>query len=284
MVISKVIGGLGNQLFQYAAARSLAHKNSTSYKFDTSSFEDYALRNFELQAIFPKVEIASTSEIVKLKPQSEYARLFNKLVPYACKKYYKEPYFHFDQNFFLLKGNVYLDGYFQSDKYFSLISSALQEDIRLSHSIANETFSFGEKIGREQSIAIHIRLGDYQNKTANDYHGILPLDYYENAVAIMKSELANPAFYVFSDVPDQAKDIAKSLDATLVSGVISANHFEDLHLISTCKHNIIANSSFSWWGAWLNRNPDKLVIGPKNWFSKGPKDTFDILPSKWITI
>ena len=115
-------------------------------------------------------------------------------------------------------------------------------------------------------------------------HGIIPVEYYLKAVDLIKAKTSEIKLLIFSDDIEWAKKHFKFPNTEFVSGDISETHFEDLYLMSVCKHNIIANSSFSWWGAWLNENPDKIVIAPKNWFNKGPKDTYDLYPEGWITI
>jgi hypothetical protein len=135
------------------------------------------------------------------------------------------------------------------------------------------------------TVSIHIRRGDFSKKAeTNLYHGILSSDYYKQAIEIISSKINSPKFYIFSDDINWAKENLIVPEAVYASGQISKTHFEDLYLMSQCHHNIIANSSFSWWGAWLNDNPEKIVIAPKNWFNKGPKDTQDIIPGDWIKI
>ena len=284
MIIVRAFGGLGNQLFQYAAARSLAAKNNTNYKIDTQAFATYALREFELLRVLPQLELASEDDVAAAKPQNKFVRFANGFAPHALKRYYREPHFHFDPKFFHLGKAVYLEGYFQSERYFSTIAAELKDDLDLSNLVSEEVLSFAKSIREKQSVAIHIRLGDYQNKAANEYHGTLSSDYYTAAVNYIKNKLGDPEFLLFSDIPQQATMLLTGINYTTVSGSVSLNHFEDLYLMSQCRHNIIANSSFSWWSAWLNNHQDKIVVAPKNWFQAGPKDTEDLLPESWIKI
>src|SRR5262249_30437902 len=135
------------------------------------------------------------------------------------------------------------------------------------------------------SVSVHIRRGDYYNsKETLRVHGILPEEYYRKAVNfITQNSSPSPRFFIFSDDAESAGLIGIP-SATIVSGKITTTHFEDFYLMQQCRHSIIANSSFSWWAAWLNDNREKVVIGPQNWFNEGPKDTQDLLPERWIRL
>lgn len=284
MILIKIIGGLGNQMFQYAAGKALALHHKTSLKVDTTSFSEQQLRDFDLFNLHVDATIASTEEIKSLRAFNTGQRIQSYFQSYPRRKFYKQRYFHFDKKFFRLGPNVYLQGYFQSEKFFNTVS----EDIRREFMIKKEKLvnveKFAEQLRKHNSVAIHVRRGDYKTEKILKVHGILPLSYYENAIARMRSQYPDVSFYVFTDDPNWVNENLHLEEVHFVSGKISSTHFEDLYLMSTCSHNIIANSSFSWWSAWLNPNKNKTVIAPAKWFNKGPGDIQDLIPEDWIKL
>jgi hypothetical protein len=197
----------------------------------------------------------------------------------------REKHFQFDPQFLIFPDDVYLDGYWQSDLYFKDIRNILLSELQPIAKPGKENQALLEKMEEENSVALHIRRGDYlSNPLAAKHHGVCPLHYYQEAIQIIVSKVQNPHFYVFSDDLEWAK---KNLDLQFPVIFVGNNKgdqaFQDLRLISNCKHQIIANSSFSWWGAWLNLNPDRIVIAPKKWFLVD-KDTSTLFPSDWLII
>ena len=285
MIIVQILGGLGNQMFQYAAGRCLAHLNNTQLKLDVTGFTDYKLRNFDLHSLHTDCQFASADEIRDLLPSHNFEKALQYLSPKKKRTYYREKYFHFDDDLLKFGRNVYLKGYFQSEKYFLLIKEIIQNEFRIKdEAIVRVKDSFNVP-GSENKVSVHIRRGDMKNDPViAERHGVMPLSYYQNAIQIIRSKISAPHFYFFSDDINWAKQNFNSPDATFVSGEISKTHFEDLYLMSQCDHNIIANSSFSWWGAWLNKNVDKIVIAPDKWFNNGPKDTQDLIPEGWLKV
>ena len=136
------------------------------------------------------------------------------------------------------------------------------------------------------AVSLHIRRGDYvSNPVTNNYHGTCSLAYYKKAVLLLKEKIENPSFFIFSDDLLWARENLDFInDMTFIDLDKSIPDHEEMHLMSQCKHNIIANSSFSWWGAWLNENSDKIVIAPKKWFSDNTINTEDLIPAKWMRI
>ena len=143
-----------------------------------------------------------------------------------------------------------------------------------------------EEIKQLNSVSIHVRRTDYiSNIPANNYHGTCNETYYIEAMKIIGKKISNPHFYIFSDEPEWFKaNIKTNFQVTFVEHNKNEKSFEDMYLMSLCKHNIIANSSFSWWGAWLNSNENKQVIAPANWFQDKTKNTKDLLPETWIKL
>lgn len=284
MIIIRLFGGLGNQLFQYAAARALAEHRGGELKVDVSRFENYKLRNFDLAKLPIDFALATPEKISRLKAISSVQRIKQRLFPYRYKHFYKEPFFHHDPSFFRLGNNVYLQGYFQSEKYFLPITDTIRREYDFTPVVPDHIKAEGARLKQVTSVSVHIRRGDYNNPEVQDVHGVLPTSYYEKAVDLIRKQCPNAVFYIFSDDPDMAVRELNISDAVVLSGKTSKTHFEDIYLMSCCRHNIIANSSFSWWAAWLNNQPNKIVIAPKNWFNKGPKDTQDLLPQTWVSI
>ena len=285
MIISKIIGGLGNQMFQYAAGRTLAHLNKTFVKLDVTSFEKDRLRNFDLLCFNANIGFASKHEINDLLPAHNFEKAFQYFSPLNRRSYYREKGFQFNKQVLSLGKNVYLKGYFQSEKYFLSAKDIIRSEFAFKSNVIESVKQLSSILNGQNSIAVHIRRGDFsKNSDATDYHGTLEINYYQEAISIINSKFSDPIFYFFSDDIKWVKENYSLPNSTFVSGEITKNHFEDLYLMSQCRHNIIANSSFSWWGAWLNDNPNKIVIAPKKWFNKGPKDTQDLIPEGWLKV
>lgn len=285
MIITHIIGGLGNQMFQYAAGRYLADLHNTELKLDVTGFDDYKLRNLDLFNFAVRATIASEEEIAGLKPSHNLEKAFQYLRPKGSRTYYREKHFYFDEDFYKLGGNVYLKGYCQSEKYFVPLKENIRQDFTFKSETIADVKEYAANLRTQNSVSVHIRRGDISKEAKSlIYHGVLPIDYYQKAIQLIQSKLPNPVFYFFSDDIKWVKENLPVPGAVYVSGEITKNHIEDLYLMSQCRHNIIANSSFSWWGAWLNDNPEKIVIAPQKWFNKGPKDTQDLIPEGWIEI
>jgi len=284
MIITKIIGGLGNQLFQYAAGKALAVYHKTTLKLDLSGFDEYRLRNFDLTAFNTEYELAKKNEILQHSQSSFFKKIRNRIASPSQTHYYRERHFHYDKNFLLHPYDAYMKGYWQSEKYFKNIEGIIRKEFSFKENFIKNVIGEGKEITKKQSIAVHIRRGDYANNGAIRMHGVLGKEYYEAAISIMKKSISNAEFYIFSDSMQWVNENISIPNAISVSGNLTRTHFEDLYLMSQCRHNIIANSSFSWWGAWLNNNPNKIVIAPKKWFNKGPKDTQDLIPKEWLKI
>lgn len=267
MVVVRIIGGLGNQMFQYAYAKSIENKG-LEVRLDLSGFNKYKLHGgYQLGEY--NINIQQAKPILLL---------FLKLNPF---KTLKEKNLLFDEKLLFLKGNEYIKGYFQTEKYFSEIRSVLLKQFILNKEISNSTKNYKQNILQTgKSCSIHVRRGDYvSNIKANNIHGTCSLEYYNKAIKRINKEYNNITFYIFSD------DIAWTKENLRIKNSFYIDHkclpHEDIYLMSMCSHNIIANSSFSWWGAWLNRNDYKFVIAPKNWFKT---TKHEIIPENWFKI
>jgi hypothetical protein len=288
MIIIKLIGGLGNQMFQYALGRHLAIKNGTVLKFDISDLinssndnSEITIRNYELNNFNIEEKIASKEELVLFKDKRpKILRILEKLKPYNWRSKIYEKGLNFDQRILNIKGDKYLAGYWQSELYFNEIRDFLLNEFSPKKTNLDNIGVIADKIKSKTSISLHVRRGDYVKAYSNHYH-VQDQTYYSEALQIIKQAYSNCNLFVFSDDIQWCKD---NLNFEELTYYVEPNQsFEDIYLMSLCSHNIIANSSFSWWGAWLNKNPEKICIAPKKWFKNKNKKN-NIIPKNWITI
>ena len=279
MIIVKLIGGLGNQLFQYATARRLAETHSTILKFDVTGFEKYKLHRYSLHSFHVWEYLATQTEINLIQ-----WNLFNRLKNKLSSSDGTEMQFDFDPKILDAPNNILLDGYWQSEKYFADITDILRREFVVKYQQDAQSEIFSDRIQSTESVSLHVRRADYvQNALTNKIHGTCDQDYYDRAIRYIAERVNHPHFFIFSDEPEWVKDNLKiGFPMTVVDCNDASRNYEDLRLMSTCKHNIIANSSFSWWGAWLNPNPDKLVITPEQWFNDKKRNTKDLIPEQWV--
>jgi hypothetical protein len=283
MIIVKISAGLGNQMFQYALGRRLSLDWQDELKFDLSWFN-----NIKKGDIPRKLEIDKFNIFLKEATTAEAA----KLAPGLIKKIIKKVRGRLNRNFFyqfyprLLRKRkaVYLDGYFQSYKYFNPIRETLLADFSLKNGFSPE----GQKIKNDieltkEAVALHIRRGDYAT-SQKGYHGLCNLKYYEKALGEINKKNENAKLFIFSDDIAWAKNNLTFNQTTVFVSRPNLNDAEELILMSLCQHQIIANSTFSWWAAWLNKNPEKIIIAPKLWLAATDINTSDLLPSDWLKI
>lgn len=289
MVVTNIIGGLGNQMFQYAAGRALSLKCETDLRLDISGFANYGLhQGFELQRIFNcDTEIASKTNVRKVlgwQSLSFVRRIVLRpsMKKFRCKQFVVEPHFYYWSGIRDLTGDCYLYGYWQSENYFVDVEAEIREDFTFKLPMQNNNAELAVHINNVNSISLHVRRGDYLNNTAT--YALCSRDYYKAAIDYIAERVEQPHFYIFSD------DIAwvkNNLKINFPHHYVDWNHgsesYNDMRLMSLCQHNIIANSSFSWWGAWLNSSSEKIVVAPKCWFANG-SETTDMLPSSWVVL
>lgn len=298
MIITRLIGGLGNQMFQYAAGRSLAHRLHTILKLDISWFKHYPNRFYALNKFNILEDFASPKENYTLsgKPQTISQKLVPRVKNFSSftgrnssdkqQFFYYEPHFNFDPKFFTLSEKVYLEGYWQSEKYFIDIEDIIRQELTIKNPLLRNNLDLANQIQSCESVSLHIRRGDYVSdpKTAK-IHGVCSHEYYLSAIQRLSEHVKKPHLFIFSDDPNRSKNILHiPYHCTIIDhNDLEAAH-EDLRLMSLCKYHIIANSSLSWWGAWLNPNSDKIVITPKRWFNSDGYKTKDLIPDGWIRI
>lgn len=292
MIIVRIIGGHSNQLFQYAVGRALASKRNTELKLDITTYFDNqpaenTPREYEL-AVYPlRASIASPSEIKNaLDGQSENNRYKKFLMNKDRFVIYNEKPTSFQSEVLRLPKNAYLIGYWQNENHFKDIRKDLIKEFEPVKPMSLKNKQYLARIQSTQAISLHIRREDYvDNKSANEFHGLMPLDYYKAALAIIlkKTKDNNRHVFVFSKEIDWCKkNIKLDLPTTFIEG--NKDGSDDMRLMKHCKHNIMANSSFSWWGAWLNQNPDKIIVAPKIWFQDPSANKNMELPKSWIRL
>ena len=295
MICVQLSGGLGNQMFQYACGRALAFKHQTKLLFDSSqllskkSGSGITNRSFELGIFNINAMEAKKEDIKKLKPLPH--RIANVLFlrtgfqGIQSSKYFVENKYSYNNNIEKIGKNCFLAGYWQSEQYFQNIRSIIKDEFRFKPFSDAKNIQWQNKIENENSVSLHIRRSDFVNNKFHDIHGTCSIEYYLKAAGYISANTTNPFFFVFSDDIEWArKNLNLSGECEYISGNSGENSYMDMQLMSMCKHNIIANSSFSWWGAWLNQNPEKIIISPKQWFI--PKvlndKTVDLIPGTWL--
>jgi hypothetical protein len=290
MVIVTLEGGLGNQLFQYAAGRALAAARDTELKLDVRPFEHYTLHRYALAPFRIRESFASDDELNAVTgrsiagPARLWFRIGQRLRPPHRRRILRESHFRpFDPRVLEAPRDVCLQGYWQSERYFEGIRDVLREELGLRSEPGPRTRELEGEIRGVPSVGVHVRRGDYvTDETTRGVHGVMGPGYYRRAAEAIRATVRDPRYYVFSDDPGWARE-----NLELDGPVTHVDHngpdrgHEDLHLMSLCRHNIIANSTFSWWAAWRNRNPDKIVLAPSRWFRDASLDTRDLIPAGW---
>ncbi|MCX6652684.1 MAG: alpha-1,2-fucosyltransferase [Methanomassiliicoccales archaeon] len=307
MIIARIRGRLGNQLFQYAMARSLAWERETELRLDLTHFlfEGYECR---LPAFKTNLRLASLSDIScpvltshlvraagRMSADGAMERLDAKAtrsVPRFSKRAYireRTRFIGYDEqaaNSILTSGgDIYLDGFWQSEKWFEKSRDRILDELRLAAEPPKEMMNWIEKMHMEGSVALHVRRGDYAQPGTGEIYGVCDERYYRAAEKAILERVKSPHFFVFSDDLAWAKDNLKLHSPfTLVETQELQDHHE-LLLMSSCQHNIISNSTFGWWGAYLNRDPSKVVIAPERWTTPGSgMEENGVLPANWVKI
>lgn len=280
MITVKFQGGLGNQMFQYAFYKALEKKD---LRVCADIFGCLAHNGFELRRVFD-LDIKFIGRFEKFSNSSQFFinRVFRKIGFDVCiKRHYLEdlnflkPYSGFNEIADLEK-YTYLDGFWQSYKYFKEIESELKNDFKFKGALNQENSAMIKKIAENNSVSIHVRRGDFLN--IKSFCEAMNDKYYDNAIEFIKRKLDDPVFFVFSDDINWCKKnlLLGKCEVEYVDHNKGKDSSWDMYLMSNCRHNIIANSTFSWWGAYLNSNSEKIVIAPRNFGYR-----IDI-PGKWI--
>jgi hypothetical protein len=300
MIVVKLFGGLGNQLFQYAFGKKLSlQTNQKLYLEIEAGFKnDPYQRNYNLSPFNVHENLLKNDPIsmdmYHLSTDKKHGRgkIKNYLLGFKRHNWQliTEKNLEYDLTIEAIKKHTYLEGFWQSENYFKDVREEILQDFQLKASLKNDNALISKKMSDVVSVSLHIRRmhgvklpGQQHHKI----HGGLDLAYYQKAIDIIAAQHPNLELFVFSDDIEWAKENFKSrFPVEFMSQNDDAHNYLDLVLMSQCKHQIIANSTFSWWGAWLNQNPEKIVIAPKIWFvdQKMNVQTRDLIPSDWIRI
>lgn len=285
MIVIEASGGLGNQMFQYALYKKLESMNK-DVAFDTSFFRSKQnLRELEIGVFGVQYKTITDKEAAYIRGYG-YQDTFIDKIKYKLKPSKMAEYNDTIESFqeeVLKMDHVYLRGYWQSEKYFKDIREIILNEFSFSVEIRERFQDMCKQMQGENSVSIHVRRSDYlSEQNAKVYGNICTEKYYENAIAYIENSVDNPRYYVFTDDLEWARNYFKEEKYRIVDANRGKDSYADIYLMSQCKHNIIANSSFSWWGAWLNQNPDKKVLAPKKWFHNHEKE--EIVCEDWIRI
>lgn len=289
-VVVQLLGGLGNQMFQAAAGIALARKSNRRLAFDLSRFRAKGLRGYALAPFALEVDtIGLDGPDLLARGQRALKRMLGIKSPPVPSGFsgrvYQEPHFRFDPALFdgAADSDVLISGYFQSPLYFAGVEDEIASAFALHPHVSRKARDFAPRLSGEDSVAIHLRRGDYvQDERARAVHGVLDLSYYDDAIARVRASIPQARLFIASDDHAAAREAASNWgEVTLLDG---ESALDDLYLMSCARHHIIANSSFSWWSAWLDRREDGIRIAPKAWFSPEAlrsRPTDDLIPATW---
>lgn len=279
-------------MFQYAAGRALALRRGVPLRLELSDFTGYRLhQGFELARVFScPVALAIPSEmraVLGWQSSRHIRRVVSRpSLRFLHGQYFVvEPHFHYWSGINAVPQQCYLRGYWQSELYFADAVETIRADFTFRQPLTGHNLELAQEIGALNAVSLHVRRGDYaSNSKTLATHGVCPLTYYEAAIRYIIESVEAPHFFVFSDDMDWVR---ANLNIDQPCRYVDHNHgtesFNDMHLMSLCKHHIIANSSFSWWGAWLNPHEDKIVVGPQRWFSNN-NNVKDLFPRGWVAL
>jgi hypothetical protein len=292
MVISRIIGGLGNQMFQYAAGRALALSKSVELRLDLSAFTGHTPHNgFELERVFNvSAQAASGADFRRVlgwraTPTFLRALRRKQLSWLRGSKVVVEPSFNYWPSILDLPDDCYLQGFWQSEKYFLHHAPMIRADYTFKQPLESRNKELVRSINQCHAVSLHVRRGDYAvNSATLATHGLCSSDYYHQAIRYIADRVTQPVFFVFSDdVPWVRDNISIEFPSHYVEHNRGGQSYIDMRLMMLCDHHVIANSSFSWWGAWLNPKPEKIVVAPKKWFAIG-NNLMDLFPPGWVSL
>lgn len=284
MIVTNIIGGLGNQMFQYAAGRRAALKSGCDLGLDLTSMAGYGLRTFGLDqfalgdGVHRDVDGVAFSRGRGLTGRVRRTLFGDRDV--------REASFRFDPRVLEVRPPARLVGYWQSEKYFEDVADRIRADFALARPMADGRRPILERIQSSLSVSVHVRRGDYVTDAATAaVHGSCTLDWYARAVTVAAEGFADPVFFVFSDDPDWVRaNLALPGRIEVIDPQSDGRDAEDMHLMAACRSHVIANSTFSWWAAWLDPRPGKRIVAPATWFASAAHDTTDLVPSGWLRV
>lgn len=280
MIIVRLTDGLGNQMFQYAFGRALSVRRGVPLRLDLSAYRRERKRTYGLNHFLTTEAFVTDEEALRVvtRPLDPGCAWWNQPVV-------KEPHFHYSEDVLRVPSSGYFTGYWQSERHFADLAALIRLEFTPRQPLSGANLEIARMIAVRNAVSLHVRRGDYvSDSTVNALHGVCGLDYYRQAVAHMAAWVERPEFFVFTDDPDWTRaNLKLDFPAYLITHNGNAP-VEDLRLMSLCRHHIIANSSFSWWGAWLAGRPDQVVCAPQRWFAAYPHDTRDLTPEHWTRL
>lgn len=286
MVVVKIQCGLGNQMFQYAFAKSLKKRGfevvieSVSF-IPANSHEYYALDKYNIQ--MDKLSKKEYKSFLMLDIFSKIARRFGKRWPKIIRETCDKEY----EDYVDIKDGYYIEGFFQDERYFKSLKDELVNDFMPNFELSSYAKNIKQSILKDdKSVFMHIRRGDYLIQEKREFHGVCSLEYYEKAMKYLEKRVENPRYFIFSNDITWAKENLKIKNAFFIENIEKRPPHEDIYLMNLCSHSIIANSSYSWWGAWLSQNENHITICPKHWYKdRGMvKKTQGVICEGWIAL
>lgn len=279
-------------MFQYAAGRRAAVVNRWPLKLDGSAFRPGSPRAYGLDALNVEAPFLTPAEVgAIIGPPHGLGKRLHRIrrrfkIGYRWSWIREDRLSTVDPRILAAPPYTYIDGYWQSEKYFADIAETIRDDFRIESWVDPRARAIAGQVLGSESVSLHVRRGDYvTDPRTNQAHGTCTIEYYQEAARQIAGRVSRPHFFLFSDDPGWVgANLKLDHPATLVSQQLSGNQYDDLRLMSLCRHHIIANSSFSWWGAWLNPRPEKIVLAPRRWANDPNWDDRDLLPASWVRV
>lgn len=287
MIVSRIYGGLGNQMFQYAAARQLAARLGTDLFLDATQFQTYKLHGYAIHR-YPLKSKEMSPEVGSRGPLRFGGKWWKRLLSSGGPplKLVREKGLAWQSQLQEARDNSYLVGYWQSERYFSNVRPQLLQELTLTEPAEGRDAEIIHAMRSTTSVTVHVRRGDYvSNAATNQVHGTCDSEYYQRSVTLLAAKHGPLNLFVFSDDPAWCRENLRMGHPTVfVDHNDAERNCEDLCVMSHARHFIVANSSFSWWGAWLSTSEDKTVCAPARWFRTSRNDESDIVPKSWHRI
>jgi hypothetical protein len=288
MVIARLTGGLGNQMFQYAAGRALADRLGAELLLDTRAFEHafalrpYTRRAYALAPFKLRARLATRADLKNWPVWVVEVGMRARFVRPLFRRWHFESAITYDPGVRMLHQPVCLVGYWQSERYFIDIADRIRSDFTLRQPLAGANAGLFELARSNGSVGLHVRRGDFVSlDNAAQTHGLCSIDYYRRAIGLVRERCPECHFLVFSDDAQWARaELPLDSSAVFVTGNDAAPE-QDLALMSACRHHIIANSSFSWWAGWLGYSAEQIVIAPAPWYANPKLDARDLAVARW---
>lgn len=287
MIHMRLVGGLGNQLFQYACGRAVALRHGTELVLDTRELSRGAAHAvFGLDHFAIRARMGGSADLPP--PRSRVLAYGLWRAGFMAPRFLRERGLGVNPAVLAAGDGTYLHGYFQSEAYFRDVVPQIRPELEIVTPPSDDNLRWASRIaGDDRAVSLHVRRGDYvASAKGQQVHGTCDADYYARAVAAIRARAGiDPRLYVFSDDPHWARDnLALDAETVVLDHNPPGAAVEDMRLMGVCRHHIIANSSFSWWGAWRNPSAGKVVVAPVRWFADPKLHNPDICPPEWLRV